>query len=118
MIMAFLGLVKRENGTADAIVNGLKTLFAEFKLNIKNLIGIGTDNASSMTGVNNGVHSLLKIETGSENLVLVRCLCHSLQLAVTHASEESCSRINTPWATTGERCAVPGGEKQRSRHAP
>ncbi|CAK1597250.1 unnamed protein product [Parnassius mnemosyne] len=53
---------------------------------------IGTDNASSMTGVNNGVHSLLKTETGNENLVLVRCLCHSLQLAITHASEKSLPR--------------------------
>ncbi|XP_041974017.1 uncharacterized protein LOC121736556 [Aricia agestis] len=53
---------------------------------------IGTDNASSMTGVNNGVHSLLKSETGNNNLVLVRCLCHSLQLAITHASEETLPR--------------------------
>lgn len=61
-------------------------------MEIKKLIGIGTDNATVMTGINNGVHALLKNETGNENLVLVRCVCHSLQLALSHASEETLPR--------------------------
>lgn len=56
------------------------------------MIGIGTDNASVMTGTNNGVHALLKNATGNENLVLVRCVCHSLQLALSHASAETLPR--------------------------
>lgn len=56
------------------------------------MIGIGTDNATVMTGTNNGVHALLKNETGNDNLVLVRCVCHSLQLALSHASEETLPR--------------------------
>lgn len=92
IISTFLGLVELEDGTANNIVNGLKLLLSGLNLNIKKLIGIGTDNASVMTGTTNGVHQLLKNETGNENLILVRCVCHSLQLAMSHASEETLPR--------------------------
>lgn len=46
---------------------------------LENLIGIELDNASVMTGVNNGVHNILKTEYGVPNLILVRCVCHLLQ---------------------------------------
>ncbi|CAH2100390.1 unnamed protein product [Euphydryas editha] len=49
-------------------------------------MGIGTDNAPVMVGVNNGVFSKLKEEV--PQLILVRCLCHSLQLAVSAAARE------------------------------
>jgi hypothetical protein len=52
------------------------------------LLGIGTDNASVMTGINNGVHKVLKEEFGLKYLVLIHCVCHSLQLAVSHASND------------------------------
>jgi hypothetical protein len=44
------------------------------------LLGIWTDNASVMTGINNGVHKVLK-EYGLKYLVLIRYVCHSQQLA-------------------------------------
>lgn len=56
------------------------------------MIGIGTDNATVMTGTNNGLHALLKYAIYIENLVLVRCVCHSLQLALSHASEGTLPR--------------------------
>ncbi|CAG5047081.1 unnamed protein product [Parnassius apollo] len=92
IISTFLGLVEIEDGTAVSIVNGIKGLLAEIKINLKKLIGIGTDNASVMTGTNSGVHALLKNATGNDNLVLVRCVCHSLQLAMSHASAETLPR--------------------------
>lgn len=49
-------------------------------------MGIGTDNASVMVGVNNGVFTKLKEEV--PHLVLVRCLCHSLQLSVSAAAKQ------------------------------
>lgn len=49
-------------------------------------MGIGTDNASVMVGINNGVFAKLKQEI--PHLILVRCLCHSLQLAVSAAAKE------------------------------
>ncbi|CAH2086585.1 unnamed protein product [Euphydryas editha] len=75
-------------GLAEAIINTLN----DNNLKLKNLVGIGTDNASVMTGVNNGLHQILKREHGLPNLVLVRCVCHSLQLAVSHASEKTLPR--------------------------
>lgn len=48
-------------------------------------MGIGTDNAAVMTGVNNGVYKKLKDDI--PHLILVKCVCHSLQLAVSHAAK-------------------------------
>ncbi|XP_044595618.1 uncharacterized protein LOC123272703 isoform X2 [Cotesia glomerata] len=45
----------------------------------------GTDNASVMVGVNNGVSAILRREV--PHLVLVRCLYHSLQIAVSNAAK-------------------------------
>ncbi|XP_030760425.1 uncharacterized protein LOC115885480 isoform X3 [Sitophilus oryzae] len=49
--------------------------------------GLGTDNASVMTGVNNGVYQKLKEDI--PHLILVRCVCHSVQLAVSDAVKEA-----------------------------
>lgn len=92
IISTFLGLVELEDGTANSIVNGVKGLLFALNIEIKKMIGIGTDNATVMTGTNNGVHALLKNATGNDNLILVRCVCHSLQLALSHASEETLPR--------------------------
>jgi len=64
----------------NAILNTL-----EIKgLSINKLVGIGTDNASVMVGINNGVHQKLKEHNPS--LILVTCVCHSLKLAVSAAA--------------------------------
>lgn len=39
-------------------------------LNLKNLVGVGTNNVSVMTGVNNGDHKILKEEFCLPHLVL------------------------------------------------
>ncbi|KAJ8892744.1 hypothetical protein PR048_005325 [Dryococelus australis] len=66
----------------------LTRLIKESGLQMENMIGIGTDTASVMIGVNNGVHKILKEEYGISHLILVLCVCHSLQLSVSHASEK------------------------------
>lgn len=48
-----------------------------------NLIGIGTDNATVMTGSKQSVYTELKKSVPS--LQLIRCVCHSVQLAVNKA---------------------------------
>lgn len=52
--------------------------------------GTGTDNANVMVGINNGVYKKLKYAV--PNLVLIRCVCHSLQLAVSAATAEALPR--------------------------
>lgn len=87
---SFLKLAPLTECTADGIVSALKDTLNEFGLDYKNISGIGTDNASVMTGVNNGVFAKLKADI--PGLVLVRCVCHSIQLAVSHASEGTIPR--------------------------
>lgn len=54
-----------------------------WKLDLKHLIGIGTDNANVMIGSKKSVYFELKKE--APGLVLIKCVCHSVQLAVNHA---------------------------------
>lgn len=90
VIHTFLSLITLENCDANGIVNALKEELSRLKLNIKKLIAIGTDNASVMVGVNNGIYAKLKMDV--PGLILIRCVCHSLQLAVSHASKEALPR--------------------------
>ncbi|CAH1109742.1 unnamed protein product [Psylliodes chrysocephalus] len=90
-VSTFLGLVNIENGTAACIVSAIKTLLQQdYGLDLKKLQGIGTDNASTMVGINNGVFAKLKEEV--PHLILVRCVCHSLQLALSKATEHTLPR--------------------------
>lgn len=83
---SFLKLQPLEGGDATSIVNGIKTVLGEFGLDIQNCVGIGTDNASVMVSRENGVYGKLKREI--KHLVLVPCVCHSLQLAISEACKK------------------------------
>lgn len=89
-VTTFLDLVELSECNADAIYNALKKCLKTHGLELQKLIVVGTDNASVMTGVNNGVYAKLKAEI--PQLLLVRCVCHSLQLAVSHAAKEHLPR--------------------------
>lgn len=82
---AFLGFIELANGTAESIAKGVISLFNKYKLKIPNIVGIGCDNAASMTGDVGGGVRLLEKEWGRK-LIMVRCVCHSIQLA----ASESC----------------------------
>jgi hypothetical protein len=86
IVNSFLELTELETLNADAIVSAILNILKKYNLKIKNLKGIGTDNASVMTGINNGVYT--KLKEFSPNLILIRCVCHSLQLAVSAAAKE------------------------------
>lgn len=92
VISTFLGLVYLDKADATTIAKAVSDLLKSCEIKMSNLVGIGTDNASVMTGVNNGLHQILKAEYDLPQLVLVRCVCHSLQLAVSHASQQSLPR--------------------------
>ncbi|CAF4956521.1 unnamed protein product [Pieris macdunnoughi] len=86
IMSTFLDLPMLNECDADGIVGTIKATLARFNIPLQNLMGIGTDNASVMTGVNNGVYAKLKKDLPS--LVLVRCICHSLQLAVSAVTKQ------------------------------
>lgn len=92
IVSTFLGLVELEGGDAKSIARAVVAFLEKCCLKKEKLLGIGTDNASVMTGINNGVHKVLKEEYGLKYLVLIRCVCHSLQLAVSHASNDTIPR--------------------------
>ncbi|CAL4248430.1 unnamed protein product, partial [Meganyctiphanes norvegica] len=85
VVCTFLALSPIESCTSIGIVNCLKATINKVGLDLCNLDGIGTDNASAMVGINNGVYQLLKKEI--PGLILIRCVCHSIQLAVSAAAK-------------------------------
>lgn len=88
----FFALIQLETCNARGIVDAIVKAIQEMDLNIQNMVGLGTDNASVMIGINNGVYKILKEEYDLPHLILVKCVCHSLQLSVSHASEETIPR--------------------------
>lgn len=83
----FAELIERN---ATEIVDVLKRALEEFKLDLHKMCGLGTDNASAMVGVNNGV--INKLQDENPNIILIHCVCHSLQLCVSSAAKECLSR--------------------------
>jgi hypothetical protein len=81
-----LELVESERADAEGIVKCIMQTLKHYNLNISLMQGLGTDNASVMVGINNGVYQILK--THNPSLILIRCICHSMQLAISSASKE------------------------------
>lgn len=90
IVSTFLTLVELPACDAESIANAVKNTLTLYKLPLHNLIGIATDNASVMVGINNGLYQKLKLDV--PHLVLIKCMCHSLQLAISHASIETLPR--------------------------
>jgi hypothetical protein len=87
-VSTFLGLNELEGGNDRSIAKAAVEFLEKCNLKKENLQGIGTDNASVMTEV----HKTLKEECALPNSILIRCVCHSLQLAVSAASKETIPR--------------------------
>ena len=92
IISTHLGLLEIESGTAESIADAIIKLIGDSNLDSRNLLGIGVDNASVNTGRNNGVVEILKKKLDRNDLIMVRCACHSIQLAVSHACAEALPR--------------------------
>ncbi|XP_068210356.1 E3 SUMO-protein ligase KIAA1586-like [Palaemon carinicauda] len=90
LVSTFLHLAPLEDCDANGIVHALKSSLRVYGLNLQIMVGIGTDNASVMVGINNGVYKKLKEDIPA--LVHIRCVCHSVQLSVSHASKETVPR--------------------------
>lgn len=90
IVSTFLTLAEIKKGDAESITNAVKETLNFFGLNIKQVRGIGVDNANVMVGIHSGVHQKLKIEV--PHLIMVKCTCHSIQLSISHASAEHLPR--------------------------
>lgn len=90
IVTTFLKLSHIDSCDADGITNAIKFTLAELKLDIRKLVGLGTDNASVMVGINNGVFK--KLSESAPSLTHIPCVCHSLQLAVSEATKQCLPR--------------------------
>lgn len=79
IVSTFLNLIDIEDGTAKSIINAIKEVLINARSQLVIMQGIGIDNASTMIGANSGVYVRLK---DVPYLILIRCVCHSLQLVI------------------------------------
>lgn len=92
IISQFLGLISVTNTTADVLYKHIKDFFQHLDLDLNNCFALATDGASSLCGCNNSVYTLMKKDI--PELILVKCVCHSLHSVCSHASEELPSNID------------------------
>lgn len=85
---AFLGLVQVVSTTAVALVDALCDFLAKIGIQIKKCVGLGSDGASNMVGIHNSVYTRLREKSGNPDLVLFKCICHSLHLCTSKAGLE------------------------------
>lgn len=86
IVGTFLKLHPIETGDAKSLLHDIKVVIEKHGLDLQKCYGIGTDNASVMVGKHSGLFTLMKREV--KHLVLVPCVCHSLQLAISEVSKE------------------------------
>ncbi|CAH2096729.1 unnamed protein product [Euphydryas editha] len=83
VISTFLGISELESSDAEGIVTSLVALLKDAGLQIKNLSGIGTDNAFVMTGINTSAYKILKEKYDLKHLILVRCVSFHIARRIT-----------------------------------
>lgn len=86
IVTDFLGFNEVGDATAESLYNDFMKFISETGLKLENLIGIGTDGASNLCGCNKSLYTLLKNRV--PKLQLIKCSCHSLNLASSRACEE------------------------------
>ena len=73
---SFVGLAHVKDTTSANLKSSIDSLFARFKLSIKQVRGQGYDGASNMRGEFNGLKSLIMRENSSA--YYVHCFAHQL----------------------------------------
>lgn len=81
----FLTLIDLEGESAQNLFDALTQALANANLDIKHCIGFGADTTNVMFGNEGGV--IAKIREINPHCVFVKCVCHSIALAVSHASK-------------------------------
>lgn len=92
IISQFVGLIPVTSTTAEALYQHIKDYFREIGVDLNHCFALGTDGASNLCGCHQSVYILMKKDI--PNLLLIKCTCHSLHLACSHASEELPSNID------------------------
>ena len=77
---SFIGLVELPHGDAQAIVNALSDFFGLLAIPKNKVIAIGSDGASTFTGIHGGVCKIMK-DTWNPMITSYHCMAHKLNLA-------------------------------------
>ncbi|KAJ8046685.1 Zinc finger BED domain-containing protein 5 [Holothuria leucospilota] len=80
-----LGIIEVEEATAEGVFNAIKSLLDLHKIPLSNIIGLATDNCSSMMGSESRFQALMK--QGISGLFVIGCICHSIALCANFASK-------------------------------
>lgn len=66
----------------------------ELGINLRNCFAIATDGGSNLCGCNNSLYTLMTMRKDREDLILFKCIWHSIHLASSDASEELPSNLD------------------------
>ncbi len=92
MVVDFLGIHCVIRATAEVLESSFIQFLESVKLPLKNIVGLGTDGANNLCGMNNSLYTRLKKKI--PHLVLVKCICHSLHKCSEYAIRELPSSLN------------------------
>lgn len=84
VITTFYKLLETDAGDALTLTGTLTRQLKKDNLPLENVIGVGVDGANVMVGKHNSFSTQLKALT-NQDLVVVKCVCHSLHLAAEHS---------------------------------
>lgn len=84
IITNFLGLVEITMATAEILADVIQEFLKNIGLNVKKMIGLGTDGANNLCGKHHSVYTILKQQCPS--LQLVKFIAHSLHLCCSKAA--------------------------------
>jgi len=76
---------------SESITEAVTSTLKNKGLDVKNMVGLGSYNASVMVGINNCVYKKMLSEVPTL-IQYITCVCHSLQLAVSAAASETLPR--------------------------
>ena len=79
----FLDLVEVSSATGEEIFQAVKKIVEDAGLDLTKCIGLASDGAANMVGCKNSVWSRMKQEC--PDIVLVKCICHSLALCAQYS---------------------------------
>jgi hypothetical protein len=82
----FLSFLYVEAATADSLYDVVYNYFQDSDLKMHNILSIGTDGANNMCGNFNSLYSRIR-DNQNSNIILVKCVCHSLHLCASKARE-------------------------------
>lgn len=81
----FLGFIKMESTTGIAITTAIENELENMGLTFENLRGQGYDGGANMSGVHNGVQSLILKKKKQSLAFYTHCLSHSLNICLSKA---------------------------------